>query len=327
MQRRSTLALFLTAATALAAHAQDKPRWQGPAPHIAEKVRALGPVINPPATQKIYREQLDAQPKDGVRRANDISYGADERHVLDLYVPEPRPSEPMPVVIQVHGGGFIRGSHKDRENWGYLLARNGVVAVVATHRLAPKHKWPAGTEDLVAVVKWAKANASEHGGDARRIIMIGESAGATHVASAALQKRFHPSEGLGIAGIVLMSGVYNPELSLIARRQFGIETPDPRHDAYYGTDRAKLREMSIVGNLDAPRIPTLITWAELDPVHQQVQSAELFAALCKRDGACPEVHWFADHSHISQVYSPNTPDTSVSGPILQFLKEPKPSLK
>ena len=117
-----------------------------------------------------------------------------------------------------------------------------------------------------------------------------------------------------------MSGVFNPELSLIGRRQFGIATPDPRHDAYYGTDRVAYKMMSTVDNLDAPKLPTLITWAELDPVHQQVQSGELYAKLCLRDNACPEVAWFADHSHISQVYAVNTPDTSVSGPILDFIK-------
>jgi triacylglycerol lipase len=114
--------------------------------------------------------------------------------------------------------------------------------------------------------------------------------------------------------------VYDVELERMARRQFGIATPDPRNEAYFGTDFAAYPAMSTLRNIDAPETPILITYAELDPVQMQVQAGALFVALCNRAGRCPEIGVIRKHSHISQSYSINTGDMSLAGPILDFVK-------
>src|SRR3954468_4119607 len=95
------------AATPAAAQSQ---RNSAVPPEIASELRALGRVVAPPATAKLYAA-LQAQASiEGVKRTADIAYGPDERHKLDVYEPNQRPVRPMPVLIYIHGGAFVGGS-------------------------------------------------------------------------------------------------------------------------------------------------------------------------------------------------------------------------
>jgi acetyl esterase len=132
-------------------------------------------------------------------------------------------------------------------------------------------------------------------------------------------RRFHPPGGLAVAGVVLISGVYNLELERLARRQFGVATPDPRNDAYFGSDASRQAQMSTVRNIDTAPLPLLITYAELDLPQMQVQAGELFATLVVRHGFYAELHVVRGHNHLTQVYAINTGDESLSRRVREFL--------
>jgi len=126
---------------------------------------------------------------------------------------------------------------------------------------------------------------------------------------------------LNVAGVVLISGVYNPVLEKLAREQFGIATPDPRNEAYYGSDFERYQAMSTVALMDSPPLaPLLITFAELDMVQMQVQAGELFARLVTEHGFQPKLQVIPGHNHLTQVYAVNTGDDSLSAPVLDFLR-------
>jgi acetyl esterase len=111
-------------------------------------------------------------------------------------------------------------------------------------------------------------------------------------------------------------------LEKLAREQFGVATPDPRNEAYFGSDFAHYRQMSTVALIDAPpTAPLLITFAELDLLQMQVQAAELFARLVTDHGAKPQLRVIRGHNHLTQVYAINTGDESLSAPMLEFLRE------
>jgi len=282
-------------------------------------VRALGPVLDMAETRALYDPLLASQPRSGVNLRQDISYGPDARHRLDIYQPIQTAAMASPVILLFPGGGFVRGDKTERSNAGLHFARAGYLTVIANYRLAPGHSWPAGAEDVSRALEWVQAHAGGSGGDAQRIWLMGESAGATHVATATLLRRFHPASGLRIAGAVLISGVYNPELEWKARQQFQIATPDPRNDAYFGRNAGSFGAMSVVNQIDAPPLPLLITYAELDPIQMQVQAGELFARLVVSHGFAPDLHVVRGHNHLSQVFSFNTGDESLSAPVLNFL--------
>jgi acetyl esterase len=258
---------------------------------LAAQLRALGPGFNLPAVQALYAPLLAAQSRDG-----------------------------QPVLIALHGGGFIRGDKSQRANLGFWGAREGFVTVLANYRLGPESRWPSGPEDVVAIWRWVQSNAERLGGDPARVVLMGESAGAAHVASASLCRIFQPS-GWRIAAALLVSGPYNARLEGLARGQFGIDTPDPRNEAYFGRDLRAWDDASIVDHVDAAPFPLLISYAERDLLQMQVQAGELFARLVSRHGFAPALHCWREHNHFSQGYSIGTSDTSVSGPLAAFIRQ------
>ncbi len=292
-------------------------------PNIEQRIRERGAVLDVPFAQSIYKPLLVNQPRDGVQVERDLPYGDDPRHRLDVYRPLAAIANPSTVLIFFHGGGFVRGDKGDRENVGLYFSRQGCLVIVPNYRLAPAHRWPSGAEDVMSAYRWASTNAARHGGDPDRIVLAGESAGAAHVAAASLVRRFHP-EGFRIAGAVLISGVYNVHLEKLAREQFGVSTPDPRNEAYFGTDFERYRRMSTVELIDAPpAAPILITYAELDMPQMQVQAGELFARLVVEHGYQPQLAVIRGHNHLTQLYAVNTGDETLSAPVLKFLGIPK----
>ena len=291
-----------------------------PAAH-ADALRAMGTGFNLPAVQAFYEPLLATQPREGVRLLADQAYGPDERHRLDVYQPTPPAAEgrPAPVLVMLHGGGFIRGDKRARANMGWHFARQGVLTVVPNYRLAPESRWPSGPEDVVAVWRWVQAQAPALGADPRRVVLAGESAGAAHVAAATLLRRFQPQDWQ-IAGAVLMSGPYNARLEGLARGQFGTATPDPRNEAYFGAEPAAWDAASLVDQVDAAPVPLLISFAQRDLLQMQVQAGELFARLVSRHGFAPELQCLAEHNHFSGGHSIGTEDRSVSTLLEDFLR-------
>ncbi|MBV8804713.1 MAG: hypothetical protein JO042_06690 [Sinobacteraceae bacterium] len=125
----------------------------------------------------------------------------------------------------------------------------------------------------------------------------------------------------------MISGVYNVHLEKLARRQFGIPTPDPRNEAYFGPDAALYSGMSTLELIDAPPLPLWISYAELDLLQMQVQAGELFGRLVCRHGFSPEIRVVPTHNHLTQVYAVNTGDESLSAPVLEFMDNATPSFK
>lgn len=287
--------------------------------HLAAALRTLGVGAGLPEVQKLYQPLTAAQPTHGVQRQIDQPYGDHPRQVLDAYQPDSPGAQRRPVLMCVHGGGFIRGDKASRANAGWYFARHGIVTVLPNYRLAPDGRWPSGPEDIVAALQWIRAHADALGADPGRIVLMGESAGAAHVAAATLLTRFHPPGGLGIRGAILQSGPYDARLEGLARQQFGIETPDPRNEVYFGTEAADWAAGSIVDHIDAAPLPLLIGWAERDHLQMQVQAGELFARLVRDHGFAPELLFVRDHNHFSQTVSLNTGDESVGAPVRDFI--------
>ena len=108
---------------------------------------------------------------------------------------------------------------------------NGFVGVNATYRLAPQSPYPAGAEDLAAVVAWVAGKIGERGGDPARIYLMGHSAGAVHVANYVSHPEFHKVRDGGLAGAVMVSGIYDLTASPLGDAEI----------AYFGSDPVTLR--------------------------------------------------------------------------------------
>ena len=80
-------------------------------PDIAEGIRKIGPINDPPGTAKLYAPLFadHKEPYPNVTVVRDIAYGTDPLQKLDVFTATPTPGAPKPVVIFIHGGGFERG--------------------------------------------------------------------------------------------------------------------------------------------------------------------------------------------------------------------------
>lgn len=95
-----------------------------------------------------------------------------------IYLP-PGEALPRPVMVYTHGGGWVIGAVATVDPFCRLLSEAaGVIVVSVEYRLAPEHPYPAALEDTLAAFDWVAAHAHEWGGDASRLALGGDSAGA-----------------------------------------------------------------------------------------------------------------------------------------------------
>jgi acetyl esterase/lipase len=95
-----------------------------------------------------------------------------------LYTP-PSATTLMPVLVYLHGGGWVVGSIATHDPFCRLLSKAAEVIVLSIeYRLAPEHPYPAALEDVHLATRWAVDNAAQWGGDASRLAIGGDSAGA-----------------------------------------------------------------------------------------------------------------------------------------------------
>ena len=80
---------------------------------------------------------------DDVKRYDNIPYGRDKKwQILDVYRPKEKEGK-LPVIISVHGGGWVYGTKEVYQFYCMSLAQRGFAAVNFNYRLAPGHRYPA----------------------------------------------------------------------------------------------------------------------------------------------------------------------------------------
>lgn len=113
---------------------------------------------------------------EGVKVERDLEYAhvGGKRLLLDLYLPE-KAARPLPVVVGIHGGGWLNGSKASGQ--GSWLAGHGYAVAVINYRLSGDAIFPAQIVDCKAAVRWLRANAAKYQLNPERIGATGHSAG------------------------------------------------------------------------------------------------------------------------------------------------------
>jgi acetyl esterase/lipase len=301
-------AIFVTAAWAEGSPMSEEIAW---------KLQELGQVIEPPKTAVLYAPLQETEPYQGVKTERDLKYGAADRNLLDVFMPETA-SPPRPVLIYVHGGGFTAGNKRGPgspfyDNIMLWAVKNGFVGVNMTYRLAPQSPWPAAAEDLSAAVRWVTDNIASRGGEPARIYLMGHSAGAIHVATYLAHPEFWGPKGSRLAGAIIVSALY--DMTSVP--------PSDSTKAYFGADPATYQERSSFNGLLKTKTPFMIASAELDPPPFASQFNLLKDSLCKSEHGCVRSFKLPQHSHMSEVYSINTADTRLTNEIMDFVRAGK----
>ena len=260
------------------------------------------------AVQALYAPQQEALAQRIPVAAANLAYGLHERHRLDLYG---APGDALkPVLLFVHGGGFIKGDKGGDApaQWpnaavGRMAARNGWLGAVMNYRLAPDHTWPAGSQDVAAAVAYLRDHAAAHGGDPQRIVLMGTSAGAVHVAGFL---RLAPNHASLVRGAVLLSGLY------------GYRPLDQRDEQYYGPAIAYASKAPLEA-VAATALPLLVACAQYDPPRFQGEFLTLMQDRLARHGTAPRALMLPGHSHYSMAMHLGTDDHRLEAEIAAFM--------
>lgn len=94
---------------------------------------------------------------------------------LDVHFPDGAAG--LPVIIYIHGGGWIGGDKRQMDVWSKRMANRGYVVFNVNYRLAPENPFPAAVNDCLGALLWVKEHAADYGGDNTRIGVTGGSAG------------------------------------------------------------------------------------------------------------------------------------------------------
>lgn len=281
-------------------------------PAISAELSRIGAVVAPPATAPLYVPLQAREPYVGVSVTRNLAYGSDARHRLDLFAPAVAGAG-RTVLVFVHGGAFVAGNKRTGDSPFYdnimlWAARAGMVGVNMTYRLAPQHPWPAAQQDIADALRWVRTHVGQFGGRADRIVLMGHSAGAAHVAQYIGHPQFHVTPGSGLAGAIMISGIFDTATA----------QPNPPLQAYFGRDAELYSTRSALPGMKRARVPMLLAYAELNPPDFHRQSEQAHRALCSVD-RCPTTLKLMGHSHMSEIYSINSPDAALTDRLAAFI--------
>lgn len=153
-----------------------------------------------------------------VKIMKNLKYGDGPREELDVLYKDD--GEKKPLMIYVHGGGFISGVRKMRTYLCADYARAGYVVFNVDYELAPKKKFPFQLNQLFKAIEYARENADKYNVDLRKIVIAGESAGAyfaSYLCAIIKDKKlydklgidFKYKEEMDVSATILLNGCYS----------------------------------------------------------------------------------------------------------------------
>jgi acetyl esterase/lipase len=254
-----------------------------------------------------------------VRVIRDLTYlpgahYAANKDKLDLYLPEGKTAEPVPVIVSLHGGALMEGDKADQAFIGERLASAGIATAVVNYRLSPGVSHPAHIQDAAAAFAWVKRHIASYGGNPDQVFVIGHSAGAYLAALLALDRtylaphRFSPDD---IRGVVPVSAFYWVERPGVA--------PD-RDKRVWGDDPRKWVEASPAHRIRAGAPPLLVLYADGDEEWRRQQNTEMAAALAAAGNEQIQLAKIAGRTHLT-IWSKIADDgDAVAARIIEFVR-------
>ncbi|MFI5695544.1 alpha/beta hydrolase [Kribbella sp. NPDC051586] len=189
-------------------------------------------------------------------------------------------TQPRPIVLWLHGGGFVGGHLRDIEYATSGIAANGNVTVVSlNYRLAPENPCPAGLHDAYETLQWIRTHLTELNGDGR-IVAGGQSAGAALAAGACLIAR---DEGTPL-----------PDRQILCYPTLDLHPDADWHEWYFATDDIPATAVPLQADSLAGLPPTLMLAAGRDSLRDD---ALAYASRLRQDGVPTRLVEYADTMH------------------------------
>lgn len=233
------------------------------------------------------------------------------KHKLDVYAP-PGASN-APVFFFAHGGAWRFGDRWQYPPFGHRMAKEGIVTVILSYRLAPKNPHPAQIDDVAAAFAWTMRNVTDYGGDTNRVFVAGHSAGAHLVSLLTLHDRYLARHGLtpkSIRGVIALSGVY--DLTIFDSQS-----------VVFGNDKEVRRDASPQFFIRSEMPPFFVSYCEWDYPTLPAQAKRFHAAL-KQAGISAELFFTPRDNHIYEMISMTYDDDVTAQAVLRFMRSIAP---
>lgn len=227
-----------------------------------------------------------------------------------LYRPPFSAAQSLPVLVHLHGGGWVAGSIATHDPFCRLLcAQAQVILVSVGYRLAPEHPHPAALEDGEAALRWVAANATGFGGDAARLGLSGDSAGG-HLAAVLANRLAAAGGDIRLKALALLYPVTDyPQPEPLSYMQnatgYGLEAAGMRWywNLYAPEARPDDPEISpLRARLPEGLPPTLVATAQYDVLRDE---GIAYARKLRMHGV-PVTHLHAPDMHHNFPVGPST---------------------
>lgn len=287
-------------------------------PRMDPEMAAFTAMMAPRARTITLPSPPRSVPFDEARRANDepqaflAEGGAAMAEARELWWPirgrrlllrlhRPTAEQNLPVLVYLHGGGWVWGSidSHDRLMREYAAA-SGCAVLGVDYALSPEAVFPQALEECAAVLRHLAQEGAALGLDPRRIVLGGDSAGANLAAAVALLDA-EAAAPVSLRGLLLNYGVFDHELSTPSYREFaegyGLTLAKMRFywDAYCPEAVARLSPLASPLRGDLSRLPpTLLHIAELDVLAAENHA---FAERLRQSGVALEMQVFPGTVH------------------------------
>lgn len=235
---------------------------------------------------------------EGVVPTDEIRYGEDPYQSISVHA---APAPTGDVLAFVHGGGWTSGYKEHMNFMAPAFTRQGITFCSIGYRLAPRHLFPAGLQDVADALGWLYENIATYGGNPERLFAGGHSAGGHYTPLLAVTSSWRAERGLPpdiIRGCLPISGVYQfgDGSGLSARPRFlGPEESGNDHDA------------SPLNFVTSAAPPFLIAYGTEDFPHLRDQ-AERMAARLGEVGVDVQKIVFEGRDHFGASFAGGEPD-------------------
>ncbi len=248
-----------------------------------------------------------------------------ERQVLDVYAPAG--AKNLPVVFWIHGGGWETGDKTGVQIKPRVFAERGFVFVSPNYRLWPNVDMETLIRDVAKALAWTHKNIARHGGDPKRIFVMGHSAGAQLAALLCIDDRYVKAEGVPfdvLEGCVPVDGdTYDvPAIIMTAElRQAVHRLPLPvvGHRMKFGNDPKKHVEFSAVTHVAKGKgiPPFLILHITANP--DVIAQAKCLAAALEKAAVPVTVFGARETTHVKLSADLGLPDDPATQELFKFL--------
>ena len=213
----------------------------------------------------------------------DLAYGSHEDQRLDVYLPD-NPKD-APVIFMVHGGGWRIGDKEHGRVVDNKVARwlpQGYIFISANNRLIPDADPAAQADDIGRALAFAQEHATEWGGDPKRFILMGHSAGAHLVSLISAAPEIATQQGARPwRGTVALDSAAFDVVAIMEGRHFRL------YDRAFGDDRALWERASPLRRLERAPAPMLLVCSSRR--RESCDQAGTFASKAKGLGGDVEV--------------------------------------